>query len=177
MFTAIALITQAAALASGTPTSAESALADLEGEWQGRLEYRDYQSDTMQSIPMNAVIESVPDDTTQIQRFRFVDPRSPVYSTNLISMDGETVSYATSRQGRPFETYQQSARLVQSDQASGWTVVLARIGQDDNRPASIRETILLNGNNVTLTKEVDFLDDDKNEWAFRNRAVLSRVQD
>jgi len=53
--------------------------------------------------------------------------------------------------------------------ATHWTVVAETDGKDDNRPATIRETTTRNGPKLVTLKEVDYSDDEKEEWLQRNR--------
>ncbi len=171
--TALVALTQAATIVADLPANAVDAFSALEGEWQGQLEYHDYQSDTLQVIPLRVEFDTIPDDTTFIQRSVFTDPAFPVRITTMVNVEGETVSVANSRAGRPFESYANSARLTGATSADNWSMTLTRIDEDDNRPAAIRELMVRNGDMLTVTKEVDFLDDDTAEWMFRNRVTLS----
>ena len=179
MFYAIALLAQAntvsaAAVPAEAPADVGDALSTMAGEWTGKLEYRDYRSNDLAAIPMRADIEIVPDGVTMIQRLRFSDPGVEVYTTNIVSINGTTISTAASRAGRAFECYEQTARLVEAGSDHSWTISTSQIGRDDNRPAAIRETTKLRGNQLTITKEIDFLDDNETRWEFRNRVTLDR---
>ena len=59
--------------------------------------------------------------------------------------------------------------------ATHWTVVAETDGKDDNRPATIRETTTRNGPKLVTLKEVDYSDDEKEEWLQRNRTVIEKV--
>lgn len=174
MFTSIAILAQAAALATAAPVDTASAIATLEGDWEGQLEYRDYQSDQLQAIPMVVEFESVPDGITFIQRAAFSDPGFQVYITSLLSVGEDRVTQANSRAGREPESYELGARISEAVAMDDWSLTFTRIGLDDNRPASIRETMQRDGTQLTITKEVDFLDDDGAEWEFRNRVNLTQ---
>lgn len=176
MISAIVLLAQAATVpAADMPTSPAEVFASIEGSWEGAIEYRDYQSNTLQSIPMKAEMENRPDGVTMVQRYQFADPRSAVYSTNLIAFAGDTLSIASARAGRPFETYTQTVEVASVSAPDNWTLTMSQTGKDANRPAAIRETVLRDGNQMTITKEIDFLDDDVTQWEFRNRVTLNRV--
>lgn len=171
--TAIIALAQAATLSADAPATPAQAFAALEGNWQGQLEYRDYQSNNMEAIPLKVDFDTVPDNTTFVQRSEFTDPGFPVRITTLVNVEGAAVNSAISRAGRPFESYAQTARLTDASGADSWAMTLTRVGQDDNRPAAIRELMVRDGDSFSITKEVDFLDDDANEWVFRNRVTLS----
>lgn len=177
MFTALLLLAQPvpATTAPITPPTPAEVFASLDGNWEGVIEYRDYQSDTLQSIPMRANMESRPDGVTMVQRFSFSDPRAAVYATNLIAFGGDTLSGAAARAGRPFETYQQKVTVTSSEAKDRWSLIMAQEGMDDNRPASIRETVIRIEGQMIITKEVDFLDDNKQQWDFRNRVTLNKI--
>lgn len=170
LFAAIAQTTMAGAAA---PETVVDAFTHLEGDWQGQLEYRDYQSDKLQAIPMRVEFDSIEDDTTFLQRSTFTDPGFPVFITTLINVDGTTVNVASSRAGRPFESYDQIARLTAGASANSWTMTTTRVGKDGDRLAVIREVMTRDGDDLTITKEIDYLDDDSSEWMFRNRVTLS----
>ncbi|MFK7842783.1 MAG: hypothetical protein AB8B54_11005 [Sphingorhabdus sp.] len=171
-FISLVALTQAATMTVAAPETATDAFAALEGNWQGQLEYRDYQSKAMQTIPVRVEFDTIPDDTTFLQRSIFTDPAFPVLITTMINVTGETVSVANSRAGRAFETYAQTVRLAKGATTVRWMMTLNRIDEDDNRPAAIREAIELDGDRLTVTKEVDFLDDERVEWMFRNRLTV-----
>jgi hypothetical protein len=74
-----------------------------------------------------------------------------------------------------------SIRLVEANaetprDATHWTVIAESDSKDDNRPARIRETTTRNGDDLMSLKEVNFSDDDKDEWLQRNRTVLKKVR-
>ncbi|MCK0129471.1 hypothetical protein [Erythrobacter sp. F6033] len=171
--TVLAALAQVTAATADAPQTAVDAFTGLEGNWQGQLEYRDYQSDTMQAIPMRVEFDTIPDKTTFLQRAEFTDPGFPVRITTLINVAGADTNVAISRAGRPFETYTQNARLAPGAIADSWTITFTRVGEDDNRPAAIREVMTRKAESLTVTKEVDFLDDEAAEWVFRNRVSLS----
>lgn len=154
--------------------SPASAFASLEGEWKGELRYRDYQSNRMESIPVTLDMEALPDGQTLIQRFDYTDPAFQVYITNLITIEGAVLTGATARAGRAFETYEKTIALSHSGTTDAWTIVMTSEALDDNRPAQIRETMVREGSEVTVTKEVDFLDDEAIQWEFRNVIELKR---
>ena len=171
--TILAGLAQITTMGVSSPNNATEAFAILEGNWQGQLEYRDYQSNMMQAIPLDVEFEKIPDNTTFLQRSVFTDPGFPVRITTMVNVEGETVSVSNSRAGRAFESYAQTAHLTAGSVADSWTMTLTRIYQDDNRPAAIREVMVHNQGKLTVTKEIDFLDDEATEWVFRNRVTLS----
>ncbi|MEO1488900.1 MAG: hypothetical protein AAFR88_05620 [Pseudomonadota bacterium] len=171
---ATAVATQATATSAPAKVSAIEAFVSLEGDWEGSLAYRDYQSDKMETIPVAVNMEALPDGQTLVQRFDYTDPGFQVYITNLITVTDSLLTGATARAGRAFETYEKTITVEQARDAENWTAVLSSEGEDDSRPAMIRETMKRTGDTMTITKDVDFLDDDAAVWEFRNRITLKQ---
>ena len=165
-------LVQAAVIDADGPENATEAFASLEGDWQGQLEYRDYQSGRLQAIPLRAEFEAIADGATFLQRSVFTDVASPVLITTMVNVDGGTVSVANSRTGRGVEAYDQTVGALEGSSIQAWTMTLTRVDQDDGRPAAIREVMLRDGNSLIIIKEVDFLDDGLIDWIFRNRVTL-----
>ena len=153
--------------------TAAAALLALEGEWDGKLTYRDYQSQELESIPVAVSMEALPDGQTMVQRYDYTDPGFQVYITNLIAVKDGLLTGATARAGRAFETYKKDITVTAAIDAASWTAVLTSEMQDDGRPSQVRETMVRDGDNLTVLKEVDYLDDDKEDWIFRNTITLS----
>lgn len=167
----IVALAQAATI-SAMPQSPLETFRTLEGSWQGKLEDRDYQSDRLERIPVEVEFEAIPNDRTFVQRSTFTDPAFSVPVTSLLAIDGETVYVASSRAERAFESYVQTARLGTVAGTNRWTLTLTLVDSDDRRRAVLREVMVRERDTLTITKEVDYLDDDRSEWVFRNRAIL-----
>jgi len=153
--------------------TAGAAFLGLEGEWTGKLTYRDYQSQKLESIPVAVSMEALPDGQTMVQRYDYTDPGFQVYITNLIAVKDGLLTGATARAGRAFETYEKDISVTAAVDAASWTAVLTSEMQDDGRPSQVRETMVRDGASLKIVKEVDYLDDDKEDWIFRNEIVLS----
>ena len=156
---------------------------ELAGRWQGKLEYRDYQAERWFGIPVTIEVELVDDDATLIRKASFDDGDSGTVYITTISMlapDGETEYVGSFRADRPAELGSFELRLAETKggetlDATHWTVIAETDGEDDQRPARIRETTTRNGAELVTLKEIDFSDDDKEEWLQRNRTVLKKV--
>lgn len=184
-FPAAALL---AALACSLPAAAQEA-ADMTLEqvrastaeaWQGELQYLDYQSGEWQGIPLTVTVMLEGDGNTLTRRAAFDDgPKvGMVYITSL-SMLGEdgTTEYNTAfRAGRGPDLIANTVSLGAAAQAERWTMLATRDGEDNNRPARIRETTTRDGARMITLKEVDFLGEPGEQWFSRNRTVLERVQ-
>jgi hypothetical protein len=154
--------------------------AGLVGAWQGKLEYRDYQSDRWFGLPVRVTQEMVGDGLTLIRKAEYDDgPQTgPVQITTVSLFDPAKSSEtsATFRAGRTPELVTVGLRLSSITDATHWMMIEERTGTDDDRRAKIRETMTRDGARLTTLKEVDFLDDGAETWISRNRSTLDRRQ-
>ena len=156
---------------------------ELAGRWQGKLEYRDYQANQWFGIPVSVEVELIDDGATVIRKASYDDGDfGTVYITvvSMLAQDGKTEFVGSFRADRPAEMGSFSLRFADKKKgvapdASHWVVIAETDGKDDNRPARIRETTTRNGAELLTLKEVNFSDDDKNEWLQRNRTVLKKA--
>jgi hypothetical protein len=172
------LLAVPAAAEDAAPVSLAQARASLAGAWEGQLQYRDYQSGEWEGIPMSVTVTLEGDGTTLTRRAVFDDgPRvGNVFITSLemLGPDG-TSEYATSfRADRAPELSTATLTLASATDAAHWTMIALQEADDDDRPARIRATTTRDGTRLTTLKEVDFLDDESEEWLTRNRTVLER---
>lgn len=189
----IIICTAVSVLVKATPILAEDGgpetsftLADtrttLSGQWRGTLDYRDYQADRWFGIPVTVDMELIDDGVTVVRKSSYDDgpARGMVYITtvSLLSADGQTEYVGSFRADRPAELGRYEVRLGDPREtpfsANNWVVVAERDGRDDNRPARIRETTTRSGNSLITLKEVDFTDDQEQQWVSRNRSVLEK---
>jgi len=63
------------------------ALAQLEGQWDGRLEYIDYTTGEPDSIPHSRHITLAPDRSYGLQIMTFIDTDTTVYDAELVMFD------------------------------------------------------------------------------------------
>ena len=167
--------------AASTDVSAEDAPPDrlarllaLEGDWRGELAYLDYGTGNREAIGQAAVMTASPDGAFLQLESRFTDPGFDVYILTIATFDPDTGDLVESyHRDRKIET--QRFKVVSDEKTeAGWTLVLIAHGEDDDRPATIRRTFILDGDALTRRKEVDFLDDDESDFVFRNETILSR---
>lgn len=177
----VAMAQEEAQQATFTMTDTRTELA---GRWHGELQYRDYQSNQWFGIPVTVDMESIDDGATIIRKAHFDDGNAGTVHITIVSMlapDGETEYVGSFRADRPAELISRTLRLAgttteMAPTAIHWTVIAETDGEDDNRPARIRETTTRTGPKLVTLKEVDFSDDNKEEWLQRNRTVLNRVR-
>jgi hypothetical protein len=175
---ALSLAAPAAAADEAPAVTLAEARASLAGAWEGQLQYRDYQSDSWEGIPMTVTVTLEGDGNTLTRRAVFDDgPRvGNVYITSLemLGPDG-TTEYATGfRAGRVPALSAATLILASAADAQHWTMIAYEQGEDDDRPALIRVRTTRDGASLTSLKEVDFLGDAGEEWLTRNRTVLTR---
>lgn len=178
---AAVLTASATGLAATPPYEPAVLLAATQGQWQGELQYRDYQSNTWQGLPVKVTIAAPGDGLTVVRTAAFDDgPKTgTVWITTLRIVDpaAQTVAYAGARKGRAMD-----GGLVRISQpepardAAHWVLIESEQRIDGSSMAQVRETTTRDGDTLTTLKEVNPLDDGKDEWLPRNRTVLTLVR-
>ena len=146
------------------------------GLWKGELYYLDYQSGRRFSIPVeyNAVLP--PDNSVLTKQLVYTDPGVKVYATSSMTFDNETgelvESYFREGKGQLFR-YQIDSIAFQDNQ--NWSLIYSETGEDDNKPAIIKHTLIRAGQNLSSKKEVKF--DDSESFFLRNGSNLQLVSD
>lgn len=172
----IALLLAAALAPAAAPLTPEAARASTLGRWQGQLEYRDYQADKWFGLPVTVAISDGGDGVTQLRTADFDDgPQTGIVRITTVSLldPAKATLYSTSfRKARVPELQTARVALTDARDATHWTLVETIAGTDDNRPATLRETTVRDGDAMVTLKEVDFTDDAKVEWLARNRTTL-----
>ncbi len=170
----------AIAAAPETPAPAAALLAGTAGSWQGELQYRDYESNSWQGLPMTVTVTVQPDAVTTIRTAAFDDgPKAGIVTiTTVTSIDeaAATSGYAAFRKNRAVDVG--SARIITASQgadAAHWTIVTLEARSDGDSPAEVRETTRRDGDTMTTLKEVNPVGDGKDVWLPRNRSVLRRT--
>ena len=172
---------------TGSPLLAEPMLAPAEllaataGRWTGELQYRDYETNQWQGLPVKVVIVSQPDGVTTVRTAAFDDgPKTgTVWITTLVQVDPKAgrVAYAGARKGRVLDSGSAALALsVPAKDARHWVLIETELRQDGGGMAQVRETTTRDGDRMITLKEVNPVDDGKDEWLPRNRTVLMRVK-
>ncbi|MEM1131866.1 MAG: MliC family protein [Pseudomonadota bacterium] len=150
--------------------------AAMVGRWNGKLEYRDYQSDQWFPIPMQMTVEQLPDPMTFLALAAFDDGAGGFVRTSTMTMlanEGKTEYLTQFRAGRVPDVYANTLQVVTASDDTHWTIIATREGMDDDRPAMIKETSVRDGDTMTTLKEVHFIDNsDSDDWLVRNRITL-----
>lgn len=152
--------------------AAANPLPDLEGQWEGFLEYRDYQSGDMERIPLS--IDGKMHGTVLVQRLTFIDPGWKVERVSTAVWDAKNSALHRSYSddsGVEAQSAPVSIRMM----PNGWVVTIESDGMDDGAPALIREVISLDGDLRTSEKWVDPKGDDIDTFEFRNRTETRKT--
>ncbi len=181
VITALLLLIRATPALAATPDSERAArlLAATAGQWKGELQYRDYQSNSWQGLPVDVAISAQPDGVTTVRTARYDDgPQTGIVTittATMIDNAASTQAYAIFRKGRAVDAGAATISLVQSgSDPTKWTIVTLERRKDGNDVAQVRETTTRDGDMMTTLKEVDPVDD-KTEWLPRNRSVIKRT--
>lgn len=179
IFLALLIPTSLASAQEAAPVVTTTAIrAALVGNWTGKLEYRDYQADRWFGLPVTVSVEMMRDGLTLIRHADFDDgPKTGIVTITTIALfDPKTnrEQSASFRKGRDTELTTTTLRLTRAAALDRWTLEETQDGQDDDRPARIRETTTRDGPSMVTLKEVDFLDDSGEAWLTRNRTTLTR---
>lgn len=150
----------------------------LAGEWSGALGYRDYQSNELFELPVKTSIENVPDGVTQTGHSVFDEgPRkAPVWITSLSQQQGDALVTATMRAGHEANLSRETVTVVRYAAPTDWQLIYREKGMDDDKPADIRTTETLSGDDLLSIKEVRPAGQPNAAWAFRNQTRLKRLR-
>lgn len=163
---------------AGETSNPDKLEQSLKGSWRGALEYRDYQSGTKFELPMTTQIDVSPDNATVTRLSAFDDgPKTGLVYISTISLfdaNGSRSTNAIFRKGRAVEVWTDDAQVSSYKDALHWTIVYQRKGNDGDKPAEIRVTQTLNGNELTALKEVKPVGAPDREYLFRNNTRLTR---
>lgn len=125
------------------------AYAFLIGSWEGQLEYLDYGDDrTRIQLPTTLSCEPSANGESLDLRFAYEEPDGGLVTSI------ETLALADSGLylGALWRIEEQAHRTPEG----GYRFVLARQGEDNGQPASIRNTIRLSGDDLTITTSVTY---------------------
>ncbi|MEM1055807.1 MAG: S41 family peptidase [Bacteroidota bacterium] len=136
-------------------------LQNLAGDWAGTLTYTDYQDDTSRvTLTTSAEAEAVRGGIQITVSFVEPDGSSGGMGATTILDGGASITYNG-------ESWQEISRTVTDE---GFRLVIQREGDDNDRPATIRHTITLDGDVMTDRKQVRYNGTDaffeRNEFRF-----------
>lgn len=139
--------------AAGGPRVSEADLsAARASDWRGTLTYLDY--GTRKSVVLNTVLKGEMNSANHlILKFDYEEPnKTHVFGTDTLAVasDGTHVRW----DGTNF-----SVKARQQLPGQTLRLVLEGAGQDDNRPVTIRKTVLLSPRQLAIRKQVQFATD------------------
>lgn len=125
-------------------------LKNLSGNWDGELEYLDYQNDKSKTRLKLSSLNTVKDGKVS-QAIVYIEP------------NGKTVkgggSFRLSPDGREIVEEKMKWTVTRNSfdkKAKTRTIVYETKGQDNDRNADLRETMIIKGNEFSVTKEVRY---------------------
>ena len=136
---------------SVTPVALHTALV---GHWVGTLEYKDY-GDASKRVTLPTIVDIAPRaDGGTLLHFTYDDgPGKAVTGDDrfVLSADASALDWTGIRDTAP-----EIFRVVSltRDGANGIRLVVEREGDDDHKPATLRETISAGDSEITILKEV-----------------------
>lgn len=172
--TMLLLVASALSLPSQAAPRRNALHAALAGQWSGALRYRDYQ-DSTRFVSLPTLLAGTPaGDSSSVQLvFTYDDgPGKTVKETDTFALDasGKTLVWGASNAKRPPSRF-----AVQTFRDKPFTLVVEMTGEDDDRPARIRETISVDGTQLRILKEVRFAT--ASAWLFRHEYRLTRTSE
>ncbi|NNF15025.1 MAG: hypothetical protein HKN72_17500 [Gemmatimonadetes bacterium] len=166
----IALTATLAACSSGGPQSTGDP-ADLEaysfmvGSWEGELEYLDYGDNrTLVALPTSLSCELGADGTSLDLRFSYVEPNGRVET----STERLTVTPEGLYMGDLWQIRDSADQVL----AGVFRVVLERVGEDNGQMATLVNSIIREGDELTITSTVTYIS--SGESLQRNQYRLRR---
>ncbi len=168
-------LAQAVRPAQDAPVSTPSARtvhAALTGSFAGALRYRDYQDSTrFVTLPTQLAGVLSADSSSVRLDFTYDDgPGKTVRSSDRFALAANTTElrWGPADGGRPPSVF--SVRTLSGRDTI--RLVAETEGSDDNRPATLRETITISAGAITILKEVRF--SRALPWLFRHEYTLQR---
>lgn len=164
-----AVPTSLPAQAAPSPKALHTALG---GKWTGALRYRDYQDSTrFVSLPTTVDGTAASDSTSVRLDFVYDDgPGKTVRSSDrfVLNADASALVWGPADGKRPPSTF----AVQQISGSAPITLVVEMDGEDDNRKARIRETLIVDASELRILKEVQFAA--SAPWVFRHEYRLRR---
>lgn len=178
LMTATALLLFGTASAADAPPKPVALEAGLAGRWTGVLQYRDYQSHGLVSLPVKTELRALPDAATVLDISAFDDgPKTgtvTITSIRLFDPKSDTVRSAGFRRGDTPEIETETTSVAHYIDPLHWTLVYAHTGTDDDKPADIRTTETRDGAVLTAIEEYRPVADHVGGWKFRNQTRLTQ---
>ncbi len=149
-------------------------LKAMQGDWKGKLTYTDYQDDSTQ-VTMDVWLKSDVVNKKLIKQFYYKEPdgntkqKSKSQDTTYTTNGGENliesgyklpfrvVQFSTSKSTNSSSTTVDGVKVKKSAAATHEQMVVMETADDDNeKKSTIRTTITVDANNMTIKKEVKY---------------------
>jgi hypothetical protein len=150
--------------------AAPSAFTPFVGQWQGELEYQDYQGPGRVKIPVVLEVKMI-NDTQAAWNFTYDDFGRDVLSLETHTWSGDTYTVETEGQSE-VQVYQSSDFAALLESGSGQAILMGK-EMDDDQEVEVRRTVTLDGDNLTTLKEIKASGGD---YEFRNQSSYARAQ-
>lgn len=143
----------------------------LAGNWVGSLEYKDYSKpNTRVTLPTKIGVSYTADSSALLMHFTYDDgPGKIVEDDDRFAANATVTSIAWG--GAKAATPQQYTVTDGAGAKGRIAIVLQGEGEDDNKPATIRETITVSADTLRILKETRVKG---GEFAFRHGYVMRR---
>jgi hypothetical protein len=147
----------------------------LVGKWEGTLTYRNYSPPRqLVTLPTTINISYLSDSTAVQMDFIYDDgPNKTVYSSDRFSLDqaGTRLEWDDPKASPP-TTWR--IDTLRADGVRGGVVMVAEVeADDDNAPATLRETITVGSDTLRILKEARPIG---GSFAYRHEYLLHRVR-
>lgn len=161
------------ALACDNPDAGrlQQAVPQLEGNWQGQLQYRDFQSDERVSLPHARSFRLGPEGSYLISEMSFTDPGYEVYAAEMMTLDCDVVTLAYAGGGAIDLDYLTLNQFREGP--NGWNARFDSYGLDNGAESELRYVWDLEGSTLSMEKQVKAEGDD--DYQFRNRVIVTRI--
>jgi hypothetical protein len=132
----------------------------LLGSWTGTLQYRDYQSDQLVSLPTWLDVTSADNNRSLIFHYTYDDgPDKIVHETSLVRLDLDKNTFTVSSEdGKESDTYQMSGADKLSASGLG-TLTMTGSGMDNKKKVDVRITLRLDRNSYSYLRETRLPDE------------------
>lgn len=144
----------------------------MTGSWTGALEYKDYSNPKRRvTLPTKLAIALAPDSSALLMHYVYDDGPGKIVEDDDRFVANATVS-TIAWGGLKTVAQQYTVRDAAGASPSGRiAIVLQGEGKDDNKPATIRETITISKDSLRILKETRFAGGD---FAFRHEYRMAR---
>ena len=135
-----------------------------EGEWQGKLTYLNYGDDkTLVDLPVR-MVATFENDALSFEYFYNEGDGRTEKRTGRFSIKGQKI------------IHNGTWELEEADinNLENWKLTLVSKGKDNNRKARFREIVEVSKSRIEVTKWVQYLDADTEDYFMRNRHIFNR---